>query len=271
MSRSTSAQSVRLQGRRALITGASSGIGAEFARQLAQMGCALVITARRQQRLEQLAKELQADCGAQARVLALDLGAPNAAIELKSWLDRENLPIDILINNAGFGLQAEFMDRSWDEWERVIDLDIKAFTQISHVFADDMRARGVSGNILQVGSIFSFGGVPTYAVYSAAKSYVLAFSEALADELEPHKIAVTTLAPGVTQTEFFDTASDGRVPTEARKIMQTPQQVVKDGIEAMLANRPLIVSGWINRAMVFSRRLRSRQSATRAIGRASRS
>ena len=233
-----------LQGERALITGASSGIGAEFARQFADLGCSLVLTARRKDRLDALAGELR---------------------------DKAGIDVDIIVNNAGFGLQEDFIERDWADWEGVIDLDIKAFTHITHVFARDMIARNKKGRILQIGSIFSFGGVPSYAVYSAAKSYVLSFSEALADELAPHGITVTTLAPGVTQTEFFDTASDGKVSEAGRRIMQMPAEVVADGIKAMMAGRPLVVSGWINRAMIFSRRLRSRQSAVHALGQASRS
>lgn len=254
----------------ALVTGASSGIGAEFARQLAPMGCSLVLTARREDRLQALAAELRDAYGVDVHVVALDLGQIDAASQLKSQLDEADILIDILINNAGFGFQGDFIERDWPDWERVIDLDVKAFTQLTHLFSRDMLARGTSGRILQVGSIFSFGGVPTFAVYSGAKSFVLSFSEALADELKPHGISVTTLAPGATQTEFFDTSSKGHMPEAGRKIVETPQEVVADGLKAMLEEKPLIVSGWFNKLMIFSRRLRSRQSAVRHAGRASR-
>ena len=269
--RSSSIPSKSLRDSRALVTGASSGIGAEFARQLAGLDCSLVLTARRKERLEALAAELRDKEGVDVEVVAMDLGVPDAPTHLKSTLFETGIEIDILVNNAGFGFQENFVERDWADWERVIDLDIKAFTQMTHVFARDMMARNTKGRILQVGSIFSFGGIPTYAVYSAAKSYVLVFSEALANELEPFGITVTTLAPGVTQTGFFDTASEGHMPEVGRKIMQTPQEVVADGIKAMLAQRPLVVSGWINKALVFSRRLLTRQSAVRAFGQASRS
>lgn len=256
-------------GCRVLITGASSGIGAEFANQLAQLGCSLVLTARRKDRLDQLAQELSVNHGIDVHVESMDLAADNAPATLKTRLDEHGLAIDILINNAGFGFQADFIDRDWRDWESVIDLDIRAFTQVSHVFARDMVERGIKGRILQLGSIFSFGGVPSFAVYSGAKSYVLAFSEALAEELKPHGIQVTTLAPGVTRTEFLDVANGGKISETARRLMQSPQQVVAEGLEAMAAARPLVVSGWINKLLVFSRRYRSRSGVAQSLGRAS--
>lgn len=253
-------------GCRALVTGASSGIGEEFARQLAAAGSSLVLTARRRDRLESLATELRERHGVDVQVFPADLRAPGAPLNLKSRLDAAGVGIDILVNNAGFGFQADFIDREWSDWEAVIDLDVKALTQMTHIFARDMIDRGVEGHILQVGSIFSFGGVPSFAVYSAAKAYVLAFSEALADELAPKGIGLTTLAPGVTRTEFFDTASHGRIPAAARKLVQTPTEVVREGLLAMSARRPLVVTGWMNKLLVFSRRIHSRKNIVRVMG-----
>ena len=258
------------QGKRALVTGASSGIGAEFARQLAGLGCNLMLTARRRNRLEELAGDLRSKHGVDIHFEAIDLSLPNAPAELKLRLDQQEIRTDILINNAGFGLQDDFVNRDWKDWESIINLDIKAFTHMSHVFARDMIERGVGGRILQVGSIFSFGGVPTFSVYSGAKSYVLAFSEALTEELKPHNIFVTTLAPGATRTEFFDTASEGQVSRTGQRIMQTPEEVVTDGLEALIEQRPVVVSGWVNKLLVHSRRLRTRASVVRWLGRASR-
>lgn len=270
MAYSNKTKSRLFQGKCALVTGASSGIGAEFARQLAGLGCNLVLAARRRNRLEELARDLRSKHGVDIHIEAVDLSLPNAPVELKLRLDQQKIRTDILINNAGFGLQDDFVEREWIDWERIINLDIKAFTHMTHVFACDMIESGVDGRILQVGSIFSFGGVPGFAVYSGAKAYVLAFSEALTEELRPHGITVTTLAPGVTQTEFFTTSSEGQVSQTGQKIMQTPEQVVAEGLEALIAERPIVVSGWVNKLMVNSRRFRTRKSVVRWLGRASR-
>lgn len=264
------AKSRLFRDKRALITGASSGIGAEFARQLAGLGCNLVLAARRKSRLQELASDLQGEHGVEAHIEAIDLSSPDAANDLKSRLDQQAIRVDILVNNAGFGLQDDFVERDWSDWESVINLDIKAFTQMTHVFARDMIEYRIEGRILQVGSIFSFGGVPTFAVYSGAKSYVLAFSEALTEELRPHGIRVTTLAPGVTQTEFFATASHGQVSKVGQKVMQTPEEVVADGLQALITEKPVVVSGWLNKLLVNSRRFRTRKSVARGLGRASR-
>lgn len=259
------------EGCRALVTGASSGIGEEFARQLAAAGSALVLTARRKERLDALADELRAAHGVDVRVFPADLRAAQAPLKLKSELDAAGVTVDIVINNAGSGLQADFVDAEWSDWEAVIDLDIKAFTQLTHLFARDMVERGVKGRIMQVGSVFSFGGVPTFAVYSAAKAYVLALSEALVDELAPKGITLTTLAPGPTTTEFFDTASHGHIPSVAKGAMQTPREVVQEGLSAMLAERPLVVTGWANKLLIFGMRMRSRKHAVQMMGRGARS
>ncbi len=254
------------QGKRALVTGASSGIGEALARRLAAEGCSLVLTARREQRLCQLATDLRDKYGVSAEVVVLDLLEENAVTRLKQELDEKDLVVDILINNAGHGYQSRFVDLEWSQVNAIIDLDIRVMTEVAHVFARDMVARGTKGKILNVGSVFSFGGTPFYATYSGAKGYVLNFSEALAEELKPHGIDVTMLGPGVTRTEFFDTASDGVVPEKVAGFMQTAEQVADCGVAAMAKGKPIVVSGMIYKILTFARRLLPRMTLVRLWG-----
>jgi len=243
------------RGKRALVTGASSGIGNAIARRLAAEGCKLVITARRADRLTALAKDLQKKYQVAIEVFPLDLLEPGAVNRLKRALDDKGLDVDIVVNNAGFGYQEQFIGLEWEKISRLIDLDIRILTEMAHVFARDMVSRGARGHILNVGSIFSYGGVPGYATYSGAKGFVLNFTEALRAELAPRGIQVSMLAPGVTSTEFFDTASNGQVPARVTGIMQTPDDVAKSGIKAIAANRPVVVSGLLYKTMTHLRRI----------------
>jgi len=242
-------------GKRALITGASSGIGQAMARQLAARGCNLVITARRHDRLRSLANELQQHHGVDIEVVALDLLEKGAVRALKETLDEKNIAIDVLVNNAGFGYQEQFVVLEWEKVNRMIDLDVRVMTEMAHVFARDMVVRGASGSILNVGSIFSYGGVAGYATYSAAKGYVLNFTEALRAELAPRGIKVSMLAPGVTATEFFETANEGDIPSSVSGIMLTSDEVALSGLKAMARNRPVEVSGMMYKIMTQMRRI----------------
>lgn len=250
----------------ALVTGASSGIGEAIARRLAAEGCSLVLTARRKDRLDRLAEELAETFGTRSEVVALDLLEDGAVDTIKRLIDDKGITIDIVINNAGFGYQDRFIDLEWAKISSIIELNIRVMTQVAHVFARDMVARGVKGKILNVGSVFSFGGTPFYATYSGAKGYVLNFSEALAEELKPHGIDVTMLGPGVTRTEFFDTASEGIVPEKIARFMQTADQVAACGIAAMAKGKPVVVSGSLYKVVTFARRLLPRRTMVRLWG-----
>lgn len=258
-----SPSSTILTGKRALVTGASSGIGEALARRLAAEGCSLVLTARRLDRLNRLAEELSESHGTRADVIALDLLETGAVRSLKQQLDDRGIVVDIVINNAGFGYQSRFIDLEWEKISSMIDLDIRVMTQVAHVFASDMAARGTRGKILNVGSVFSFGGSPFFAVYSGAKGYVLNFTEALAEEMKPLGVDVTMLGPGVTRTEFFDTATDGVIPEKVNKILQTPDAVAVSGIAALKSGKPVVMSGFLYKVLTFARRLLPRRVMVR--------
>ncbi len=166
-----------------LITGASSGFGEEFARQYAAQGKSLVLVARRLDRLEALSAQLRERFHVDVLVEQVDLSSIPAIIELHARLKERNIVIDVLINNAGHGLQGPFLAQSLDHSLAMIAVDIASVTALTHLFAADMRIRQ-RGHILMVASLLSFQGVKNFAVYSAAKAYVLRFSEALHRELK---------------------------------------------------------------------------------------
>lgn len=190
----------------ALITGASSGLGAEFARYHASRGGDVVITARRKDALDALKAELESTHGITAHVIELDLGAPGAAEALREAVTALGVQIDVLINNAGFGGHGHFIDREIDADQAMIDLNVSALVRLTHHFATDMAARG-GGKILNVGSTAGFIPGPKQAVYFATKAFVNSFSQAISYEMADKGVTCTVLAPGYVETEFAKAAN----------------------------------------------------------------
>jgi short-subunit dehydrogenase len=233
-----------LHGKTALITGASSGLGAEFARQFAALGCRLILVARRAEKLQALKIELFERHSVAVETVAMDLSAADAPRKLHEYLNTQGLAVDILVNNAGYALYGEFRSSDWERTRQMLELDVVALTHLTRLFAADMAERK-SGYILLVGSTGSFTPTPTYAAYAAAKSYVLYFGEALHAELRPLGVGCTVLCPGVTRTEFFDVAGQQMTPFQRLTAMDS-SAVVRIGIRAMLAHRSCVVAGWAN-------------------------
>lgn len=240
----------------AVVTGASSGLGSEFARQLAGLGVHLVLVARRADRLERLAVELHAQAGVEVRVQALDLTEASAADHLFASLEADNIVPEIFINNAGFGCFGAFADTPWERLEAMLELDIVALTRLSHRAIAVMRRAG-RGWLLNVASIGAYQATPSYAAYAAAKSYVLLLGEALNHELRGENIAVTTLSPGVTRTEFL-AVSGQRETLYQRWVMMEAPAVVAAGLKALAAGKPAVVPGFLNKLSVFLNRLTPR-------------
>jgi short-subunit dehydrogenase len=232
-----------------LITGASSGFGEEFARQYAAQGQALVLVARRLDRLQALAETLRQQYGTQIVVEQVDLSDIAAVVRLQEKLRERGIAIDILINNAGHELQGPFMDSRLDAALAMVQLDVASLTAVTHVFAQDMRARG-RGKILLVASLLAYVGVEHFAVYSAAKAYVMRLGEALHRELKRDGVTVTVLCPGMSDTGFAK-AAQMKITPELRMLMMQPAPVVRAGIRALNAGRMSIVSGLANRAMAI--------------------
>lgn len=231
-----------------LITGASSGFGDEFARQYAGQGHPLVLVARRLDRLERLAEALRQQFRVEVVVEQVDLSEVAAAGQLYQRLRERGIMIDILINNAGHGLQGPFLDSPLDAAMAMVQLDIASLTAVTHVFAQDMRTRG-RGKILLVASLLAYQGVEHFAVYAAAKAYVLRLGEALHRELKRDGITVTTLCPGLSDTGFAKNA-EMKVTAQLKLLMMKPAPVIRAGIRALDAGRISVVPGFANKFMV---------------------
>lgn len=245
-----------LQGQTALITGASSGLGVDFARSLARRGAGLVLVARREALLQQLREELSERYRVPVHVLPCDLGDADARERLLATLESEGLNIDVLVNNAGFGLFGDFADVEWGRTEAMLQLDIVALSHLTRALLPGMVARR-RGRVLLVASVGAFQPSPGYAAYSAAKAYVLSFGHALHFELRGTGLTCTTVCPGVTATEFL-TVSGQRKTWFHRATLMDSATVAEQGIRRMLAGSPEVVNGWINAVSAFFTRLTPR-------------
>ena len=231
-----------------LITGASSGFGEEFARQYAQQGHPLVLVARRLDRLQALAERLRQEFRVEVVVEQVDLSHIAAVARLHEGLRKRGIVIDLLINNAGHGLQGPFVDTPLDASLAMVQLDIASLTAVTHIFARDMRERR-RGKILLVASMLAYQGVENFAVYSAAKAYVLRLGEALHRELKPDGITVTALCPGLSDTGFA-TAAQQKITPLLKLLMMKPAPVVQAGIRALRAGRMSVVPGFAYKFLV---------------------
>lgn len=230
-----------------LVTGASSGFGIEFAKQYAAQGRSLIIVARTLSKLESLATELRERFDVEVMVEAVDLSSIAAVTELHQRLRDRNMVVDVLINNAGHGLQGPFLDEPLERSLAMIDLDIASLTAMTRLFGEEMRARR-KGSILMVASLLAYQGVKNFAVYSAAKAYVLRFSDALHRELKGDGVVVTALCPGMSDTGFAEAAKQHLTPV-LKMIMMPPEPVVRAGIQALQAGRMSVVPGFGNKAV----------------------
>jgi len=224
----------------ALITGASSGIGLEFARYHAKSGGDLIITARRTEQLEALKAELEAAHGIAVTVIALDLGAASGAEDLYTAVKASGQTVDILINNAGFGGHGTFTERALASDLGMIDLNIKALVELCHRFGNDMVAKG-GGKILNVSSTAAHMPGPLQATYFATKAFVSSFSKAIAEELGSKGVTVTALEPGYVATEFAATA-DLEGTSLVRGGGKTPASAAKTGYDAMMAGKLSVIN-----------------------------
>ena len=232
-----------------LITGASSGLGAEFARQLSPYAKALVLVARRNERLQALADELrEIHPQLDVRIFSADLALEDRRIALAEWLKAEDIAVDFLINNAGLGDHGNFETSDWERVKSMLDVNISTLTHLTHLLVPRMMVCGRAA-ILNVSSVASFFPLPNMAVYSATKAYVTSFSEAIAMELRPHGIRVTALCPGPMATEFFEVATregdeDSSSHFEAfPAFVVSAQEAVEAGLSAVARDRARVIPG----------------------------
>lgn len=232
----------------ALVTGASSGMGAEFARQLGRRGYSVVLVARRLERLEALSSELRSQ-GHPGVVVGADLSTPGAAQKLVDELDARGIAPDLVVNNAGVGLYGHVLEHAPERIASMLLLNIFALTEVALLFGRRMAERG-SGAIVNVSSTSSLQPDPWIAVYGASKAYVTSFSLALAEELAPRGVRVLTVCPGLTRTEF-DRAAGVRAALSADWMYMSADECVKVTLRALDEGRRLLIPGWINRLVAF--------------------
>lgn len=243
-----------LAGKTALVTGASSGIGVEFARQLAAHGCNLIITARREKRLVALKQELATNYpGVTVDVIVMDLAGRNAAKQLYDEITSWNRHVDVLINNAGYGMFGWFLDRPWEDTDAMVRVNTLVPQELAHRFLPGMIERG-HGKVLFVSSMAAFLAIPTYAAYAAAKSNILLFGEAMNFELRGSGVQATVLAPGMTRTEFHEVSGQSLTFSQ-RLMMMESATVAQAGLKALMKGRASVVPGLMNQLLVVSMRL----------------
>jgi uncharacterized protein len=235
----------------ALVTGASAGLGVEFARQLSKRGHRLVLAARRKERLDELAKEL-----GNARAVAIDLSKKDAAAKLMADVAANGEVVELLVNNAAFGLIGRFAELDAQRERQMIDLNVGALTDLCRAVAPGMVERK-SGGIINVASTAAFQPGPKMAVYFATKAFVLSLTEALHEELKPYGINVSCLCPGPTRTEFGEVAGFGGNGLFDRIAMNAPE-VVEAGLRGLDSNKAIVIPGLLNKAGAISGRFAPR-------------
>jgi short-subunit dehydrogenase len=245
----------------ALITGASGGIGLDLAHEFARDKYDVVLLARTEPRLREIAAELEREHGISATVIAADLAGPNAARQIVEELRRRNLTIDALVNNAGFGLTGPFVDLDLDAQLEIIQVNITALVHLTGLLLPDMVRRR-KGRILNLASTAAFQPGPLMAVYYASKAFVLSFSEAIADELRDSGVTVTALCPGPTATGFASAA--GMVSTRLFNLTRpmTSAAVARIGYAGMKKGHRVVVTGLRNKLMAQSVRVSPRRVVT---------
>lgn len=249
----------------ALITGASGGIGYELAKLFAKDHHNLVLVARSSAKLTQLADELQRQFGISAKALALDLTETPAAQFLFDQLQREGVAVDVLVNNAGYGVRGEFAEVPLEESLGQIQLNITALTALTRLFVGPMEERR-AGKIMNVASTAGFQAGPLMAVYYATKAYVILFSEGLASELKGSGVTVTCFCPGATDTGFQKRAATENSALFKKLRPMDAKTVARDGYRGLMAGRTLVISGFRNWLVAESVRFAPRKMVTAISG-----
>ncbi|MBK0039401.1 SDR family oxidoreductase [Enterococcus sp. S52] len=239
----------------ALVTGASSGIGKEYSKELAAKGSDLILVARSKDKLEVLANELRTTYGVNSYFLVSDLSKPGAAIEVADKVKALGLNVDILINNAGFGSHGKFQEDSMDQYRQMVELNITSVMDMTAQFLPYMQHKQ-EGIIVNVSSFLAFYPFPYMGVYAATKAFVLSFSESLWAENRHLGIRVLALCPGATKTGFFDVVGTSDMPGG---VTGTPQSVVRTAFRGLERNRTYVVDGIKNYLIANSSRFVTRK------------
>jgi short-subunit dehydrogenase len=252
-------------GQWALVTGASAGIGKALAEELARGGTNLVLTARRLERLEELAQKLAADCKIQTKVFAADLTHTDAPEKIFQFTKEHGIAVELLINNAGFGAYGEFHTIEARRLGDMVQVNCGAVVQLTRLFLPEMVARR-HGDVLIVASTASFQSVPYISTYAATKAFDLLFAEGLAEEMKPYGVRVCALCPGSTESEFAEVAGQTRIAA-TRANRETAEKVARNGLRALASGRSYVISGLGNYLGVLGQRLVSRRMVARVAAR----
>ena len=261
-------------GKKVLITGASAGIGYALSKELVKRGSEVIVTARRKDRLEKLAQEIE-KTGGKAHIFVEDLSIPESGKKLYDQIKSAGLNIDILINNAGYGRFGELTSNGRDDYSKMLQLNVITLTDLCHLYIPDMITQG-GGGIINVGSMASLSPIPYASVYSSSKAYVLMFSEAIRYEYKEKGIKVMALLPGGTESEFARVATEKseiltkryekRVGTAAGGTMQTSLEVAIECLDAFEKNKQYLICGSRNRFLYKLTRIMSRQRVLKMTG-----
>jgi short-subunit dehydrogenase len=248
----------------ALITGASEGIGYEFARLFSQKGINLILVARNESKLKTISRELSKS-GTSVECYAKDLSVVSNAEFIFEDIKSRNLKIDYVVNNAGFGINGEYVDIEWKNELEMFNLNMLTLAYFTKVFAKEMKARNL-GRILNVGSTGSFQAGPYMAGYCATKAFVLSLSEAVNYELRGTNVNVSTLCPGVTDSKFHSVANTEKTMMSKFLSHATPEEVALYGFKLMMKRKPLGIQGFANNIMILSNRFATRRIVTAIAG-----
>ena len=259
-------------GKNVLITGASSGIGLAMAKDFANRGANLILTARSEDKLMQLAEDLS-DKNIKTHVFIEDISLPNSAQKLFNQVNAAELEVDVLVNNAGYGRWGNFDECPMEDYENMVHLNVTSLTELSYLFIDQMAKRG-SGGIINVASTAAFFPIPYSAVYAATKAYVLSLSEALNFEYSKKGIHVMAVCPGATESKFINVATENSERLKQRLInvdrvknklttskIQTAEDCSKEALDAYLKGKIYVITGQNNRNLYTMSRFFSRKTS----------
>ena len=239
-------------GKTALVTGASSGIGKAFAELLAQKGYALVLTARRRDRLDELAAALRQRHGVETHTIVADLAEPDASSRIVAELRQRQLTIDVLVNNAGYGVPGSYVNVSWPDHARFMQVMVTAVLDLTYRLFPAMLERGW-GRVINIASVAGMVPAPAgHTLYGASKAFLIRFSEALSAEGASKGVNVTAVCPGFTLSEFHDvTGTRDRMNRMPAMLWLDASAVAREGYEAVMSGKPVVVNGWIYRFLVW--------------------
>jgi len=246
-------------GKWALVTGASAGIGVALAEQLATGGANLVLTARRRERLEELASTLREKHGVKTEIFAADLANPGAPDEIRAFTQSKNLEIELLINNAGFGSYGALHESALARQLEMIQVNCAAVVHLTRLYLPEMVARR-HGDVLIVASVAAFQAVPYISTYAATKAFDLLFAEGIAEEVRRHGVHVCALCPGSTATEFREVAGQ---PEHTFRGAETAEKVARVGLRTLAQGKSSVISGFKNKLSVEGQRLAPRSLVSR--------